>query len=127
MANNAAQNPGAVPMRTAFDTSEPCPRSVDMDSELVQELLDKYVASSSHFPFILIPPGARAEKLRRSQPLLVLAIMAATTEGQLQRRLEEDFLKRLAESVIVRGEKSLDTVSSILVYLAWLVFCPPSS
>ncbi len=127
MANNGVQNPGVAPIRTALPVSEPRPRSVDIDSELAQELLDKYLASSTHFPFILIPPGAGAEKLRRSQPLLVLAIMTITTEGQLQRRLEEDFLKRLAECVIVRGEKSLDIISSIVVYLAWSVFWPPSS
>lgn len=70
------------------------------------------------FPFVIVE--SNGPTVRQDRPFLFHAILAiASTESpSLQRELEDVLRRRLAR-VIEHGQKSLDIVQGLLVYLAW--------
>ncbi|KAL2757385.1 hypothetical protein ACRALDRAFT_2088851, partial [Sodiomyces alcalophilus JCM 7366] len=78
-----------------------------------------------HFPAVVFPATLSAMDLRRTKPLLFLAIMTAAsgeTSG-LQRQLCRELMQILAEKIIMAGEKSLEIVQALHVSVIWYV--PP--
>jgi hypothetical protein len=74
-----------------------------------------------HFPFVIIPPEASAEDLRREKSFLFLAILASASfaDMPLQRRLGTEVKMAVASRMIVAGEMSFELLQGLLVYLAW--------
>ncbi|EED17063.1 conserved hypothetical protein [Talaromyces stipitatus ATCC 10500] len=87
----------------------------------VDEMLQSYHQRNVCFPFVAIPKNTTAEKLCQKWQFLVLSILVISSGENpiLQKCLDERFRKVLATRVIMQGEKSLDYVHGLLVYLAW--------
>jgi hypothetical protein len=113
---NRAPSPAAHP--------EPAVPDVFRDlvtDERLEDLLEEYRHMSSGFPFVPIPSLLEASVLRRSKPMLLLAIAAtaASKHRPLQVRLEQRYREELASQTIISPRKSVGLVQSLLVYLAW--------
>lgn len=72
---------------------------------------------------VVFPPGTTATLLRETKPLLFLSILSVAAAGcctiEKQKILAAEFRGYLAESVIVRGEKSLELVQALQVASLW--------
>lgn len=85
--------------------------------------LQAFQAQASNFPFVVVDPTIGLDILRRKRPFLLLSILtyAASWNLSLQRQLETELKASLCKKVIMDGEKSLDLLQGLLVYLNWLV------
>ena len=74
-------------------------------------------------PMVVFPPGTTVTLLKETKPLLFLSILSVAAAGYCtideQKALAADFRSYLAESVIVRGEKSLELVQALQVASLW--------
>lgn len=72
---------------------------------------------------MLIPPDATVQSLARNSPFLLLAILtsSALMDPPLRHQLDQEFRRILSAKVVIDGQKSLDFLQGLLVYLAWLV------
>lgn len=96
--------------------------SMDQAADLLVRYTDRMVP---HFPAVIFPPSLTALELRRSKPLLFLAVMAASS-GEippLQMALQRELMVSLAEKVFLSGEKNLEIVQALLVAVIW--YWPP--
>ncbi|KAI2626340.1 hypothetical protein GGS21DRAFT_529974 [Xylaria nigripes] len=91
-------------------------------SVLFQRYVDHMAA---HLPAVVFPSGTTAGEIRNSKPILFLAILsvASSENSNIQQTLVNEFTQILADKVVVRGEKSLELVQSILVSVIW--YFPP--
>ena len=89
----------------------------------VDKMVQSYQSRTAYFPFISIPENTSAEKICEKWPFLVLSILVVSSvdDPLLQKSLDERFRKVLATRVVMQGEKSLDYLHGLLVYLAWSV------
>ncbi|KAM0564106.1 hypothetical protein ACHAPJ_000315 [Fusarium lateritium] len=79
----------------------------------------------SHLPAVIFQPGFTASELRKTKPILFLAIMAvASAESPvLQKTLQKEMMLTFAEKVMLSGEKSLELVQALNVGVIW--YWPP--
>lgn len=91
--------------------------------EHAERSLQLFKSKASQFPFVLAPPNTSLDTLRRDRPFLLLAILAfaESANEKLQLQLELELRETLSKKVIVHGEKSLDILQGVLLYLAWYV------
>jgi hypothetical protein len=92
--------------------------------ERAEESIRLFRTKGSNFPFVPISPQASLDTLRREKPFLLLSILAfgAQSNCKLQGILELELLESLGKKVFVGGQKSLDLLQGLLVYLTWWVF-----
>ncbi|MCJ1402734.1 hypothetical protein MMC11_005955 [Xylographa trunciseda] len=95
-----------------------------VDLDRAEFLLNEFREMAPFFPFVPLSPSTTAQGMSSRRPLLLLAILMTTSYGdrQLQVALEEQYRQELSNKVFIKGEKSLDHLQSILVYLAWYHF-----
>ncbi len=76
---------------------------------------------SCYFPFVVIPPTTTSQLLRQSKPFLWQAInlVASQRGSSLQSALDKELLQSLSEKLVIRGERSLDVLQGLLVYIAF--------
>ena len=88
-----------------------------------EQLLSDFRNKAPFFPFVIIPQNATVQSLARISPFLLLAILtsAASMNPPLRHQLDQEFRKILSEKVIIDGQKSLDFLQGLLIYLAWFV------
>jgi hypothetical protein len=88
-----------------------------------ESLLRTFGTHAPNFPFIVLSQNVPLDSLRRERPFLLLSILtrASNSNLQLQDRLESELLETLGRKVIFNGEKSLDLLQGLLVYLTWSV------
>jgi hypothetical protein len=86
-----------------------------------EEFVD--VFRNRSFPWVRLPKQTSLETLRRERPFLLLSVLTFAAHGdvQLQRQLEVDLKDSLMKKLVSHGEKSLDLLQGLLVYLAWYV------
>jgi RalA-binding protein 1 len=97
-----------------------------MNLELAHELFVRYVDHMApQLPTVVFPPSQSVSELRRTKPVLFLAIIAsASSEIQaLQADLQRELMTVLAEKVFLSGEKSIEIVQAILIATTW--YWPP--
>ncbi|KIW17362.1 hypothetical protein PV08_04556 [Exophiala spinifera] len=77
---------------------------------------------SKYLPFVIVDQRIDATTLRRTSPVLFLAIAAtsARDDNLLQKRLGAELKKILCERVLVNNERSLELLQALLVYLTWV-------
>ncbi|QGA20794.1 hypothetical protein EYB26_008502 [Talaromyces marneffei] len=87
----------------------------------VDTMVQSYQLKTAYFPFISIPENITAETLCQKWPFLLLSILVISSADEpiLQKALDERFRKVLATRVVMQGEKSLDYLHGLLVYLSW--------
>ncbi|KAI4268483.1 MAG: hypothetical protein L6R38_007830 [Xanthoria sp. 2 TBL-2021] len=79
-----------------------------------------------HFPIVPLPEGVTLPEMRRQKPVLLLSVLAAaagTSHADQNLQLNLEIQQTYAKLVIVKGEKSLELLQSILITTTWL--CPP--
>lgn len=84
-----------------------------------EELLQIYRDQSGNFPFVHVPQSFAA--FRREKPFLMLSVLAMASRNtrKLQELLEHRLREQLSQKVIMEGQKSMDLLQGLLVYLAW--------
>lgn len=89
--------------------------------EQVEMSVRAFQAQAFNFPFVLVEPSLGLDILRRKRSFLLISILtfAADQNPALQSKLETELKDTLAKRVIVSGEKSLDLLQGLLVYLNW--------
>ncbi|KAM0084129.1 hypothetical protein ACKRZS_003674 [Fusarium odoratissimum] len=93
--------------------------SVQQADLLVADYRDTFAAK---FPYVIIPEGVTSLALRQTSPMLLLAILATTSwklRGQ-QDHLNQAFLKALGTKLILEGDRDMDLLRGLMVYLNWI-------
>ncbi|KAJ5779814.1 hypothetical protein N7457_007534 [Penicillium paradoxum] len=92
--------------------------SLDAANMLLQEFRATLM---SYCPFVIIPPHATAETLRRDKPFLLLTILTVALHDNmpLQRTLEKQVKKAISDCMIFDGSVSFEILQGLLVHLAW--------
>jgi hypothetical protein len=106
-----------------FDESQDAIGKGIITYDKAEALLRGYGTHAPNFPFIVFSPTVSLDFLRREKPFLLLSIltMASTSNQALQDLLEAELRETLGRKVIFNGEKSLDLLQGLLIYLAWYV------
>ena len=120
------------------DDDQSCCSSID--SVAVENLLDRGIVTveecdlylksfrqmNSYFPFVMINPRATVQSMIQDSPYLLLAVLVtgSLANKSLQITLDKEFRAALSHSVVLHGEKSLDVLQGLLVYIAWSVYPP---
>jgi hypothetical protein len=75
----------------------------------------------TYFPFVIVPEEATVLSMSHDRPFLCIAALAAamSSEKILQKRLEQSFRIAILQKIMLDGERSLDLLQGLLVYLAW--------
>ncbi|KAI1122508.1 hypothetical protein F5Y10DRAFT_72395 [Nemania abortiva] len=96
--------------------------AVEEATVLFQRYTDRM---ATHLPAVVFPPGTTAAEIRRTKPILFLAIMsvASSETPNTQRQLVKELMQIFAEKVVIYGRKSLELVQSIMVSAIW--YFPP--
>ncbi|KAK0121832.1 hypothetical protein ONS95_010113 [Cadophora gregata] len=86
-----------------------------------EELLAKYREKASFFPFVKIAPDATVPSLSRTSPFLLLAILtsASIQDRLLHHQIDHEFRRVLSSKVLLQGQRSLDFLQGLLVYITW--------
>jgi len=85
-------------------------------------LLEKFrVNKMPQFPFVIIPREMSVSTLREQYPFLLMTIMTASLEDnlQLQGELASEVKKAIGTRVILNNERNLDLLLGLLVHVAW--------
>lgn len=81
-----------------------------------------------YFPTVILPDGYDAVDIRRTKPTLFLAVIAAasgSSNAELNVSLNKEILQVYADQIVIKGEKSLELIQSMLITIAW--YCPPDN
>lgn len=86
----------------------------------MQMLMDTYRTMSDYFPFVTLPKELTCRDLLQQRPLLMFAVLtvASCDSVLLQLTLSREFRKVVTVKVM-NGEKSLDLLQGLLVFIAW--------
>ncbi|KAH8821930.1 hypothetical protein F5884DRAFT_107989 [Xylogone sp. PMI_703] len=92
-----------------------------ISSETAANYLESYRAHVFNFPFLVIGPQETLGSMKQYRPLLLLSVLtvSAKLNSKHQKSLESELRRTLSRKVIVNGEKSLDILQGLLVYLCW--------
>ncbi|KAI9746482.1 MAG: hypothetical protein M1818_000195 [Claussenomyces sp. TS43310] len=105
--------------RTASPSQMISQRTLPLDR--AQLLLCKFHGMCPSFPFVVIPMDATVQNLSRHSPFLLLAAMtvASMVDIPLHHQLDHEFRRVLGSKLIVEGQKNLDLLQGLLVYITW--------
>lgn len=87
-----------------------------------ESLLTLYrVYMTDQFPFVVLPVEMTANDLQRQKPFLlkVILMVASVRDMAGQTKMAEGIMEHVAQNMILRGEKSLDLLQGLLVFIAW--------
>jgi hypothetical protein len=86
----------------------------------MQMLLDTYRNMIEFFPFVSLPKDYCCQDLMQHRPMLMFAVLTVSSYDsmQLQTTLSREF-RKVATIRIMKGEKSLDLLQGLLVFIAW--------
>jgi hypothetical protein len=97
---------------------DPIIRSISLAH--MQMLLDTYRHMVDFFPFVTLSKNCSCQELVQHRPILMFAVLTAASSDsvQLQQTLSREF-RKVAMVKILTGEKSLDLLQGLLVFIAW--------
>ncbi|KAI8938400.1 hypothetical protein NX059_004296 [Plenodomus lindquistii] len=86
----------------------------------MQMLLETYRVMVDAFPFVPLPKECSCQDLIHQRPMLMLAVLTVSSHdsARLQTTLSREFRKIIMIKVM-NGDKSLDLLQSLLVFIAW--------
>jgi hypothetical protein len=86
----------------------------------MQLLLDTYRTMVDFFPFVALPKDCRCQDLIQNRPIVLFAVLTVSSYDSvlLQAILSREF-RKVVMVRIMRGEKSLDLLQGLLVFIAW--------
>ena len=97
-----------------------------IDAQTAYHIFDRYKTEMQCVPIVVFPPGTKAEDIRRSKPILFLAVLSvasSTIRPDLQATFTSEIMRVIADRVICRGEKTLELVQSL--QLITIFYQPP--
>lgn len=98
-----------------------------IDTETATKAFHRYVTEVAPVvPVVVFPPGTTMSEVRRTKPLLFLAILSIAMgpfRADIQPALVNEVHRNFADRIIIRGEKSLEIVQAILLTTIW--YSPP--
>ncbi|KAE8557564.1 hypothetical protein EYB25_002271 [Talaromyces marneffei] len=98
-----------------------------IDVQTAVDAFDHYVKEvAPRLPVVVFPPGTTMASVRRNKPTLFLVIMAIAIGNfrpELQMSLLHEVHRLFADKVIIKGEKSLELIQSIMLACIW--YMPP--
>jgi len=76
---------------------------------------------AGYFPFVVIDKGISARDLKKNKPFLFKTVVMAGSYKDVGRQaaLGKEVAEYLSRRVLVEGEKNLDLLQGLLVYLSW--------
>ena len=85
------------------------------------QMLATFRLMTFHFPIFSFPEGASCIDCIDQKPFVTLAILVATSSGneRLQAACDITFRNVLARRVIVEGNRNLELLQGLLIYLSW--------
>lgn len=89
-----------------------------IDASTAYRMFERYSTEMQNLPIVVFPSGTKAEQIRRSKPILFLAILSAasnTIRPDLQPTFVAEIMRVLADRIVCRGEKTLEIVQSLQV------------
>jgi hypothetical protein len=97
---------------------DPIIRSISLAH--MQTLLENYRQMVEFFPFVTVPKEYSCPELVQHRPILMLAVFVAASHEStsLRRTLSREF-RKVVMVKIMSGEKSLDLLQGLLVFIAW--------
>lgn len=99
-----------------------------VDVQTATEIFDRYVNDvAPKLPVVIFPKSTTMASVRRDKPILFLVIMAISigyVRPELQLPLVNEVHRLFADRVVVKGEKSLELVQSIILACIW--YTPPN-
>jgi hypothetical protein len=101
--------------------------NADISAEDASRIVASFrVHMTCYFPFVIVQPGTSAVKLQQTKPVLFAAIVLVSSYYSTvqQKALSEATLRYVSEALLFKGEKNLDLLQGLLVYIAWLVSPP---
>ena len=94
-----------------------------LDASTAADIFYHYTTNMAiHMPCVAFPSNVTAGEIRRSKPIIFLAILgvaAGQDHPELQRRLLRELTKVLADSIICKGEKSIELIQALQVATIW--------
>ncbi|CAI7596632.1 unnamed protein product [Penicillium glandicola] len=100
-----------------------------IDYKTASAAFDRYIHQMApEMPFVVFPPETTMSEVRRNKPCLFLAIIAAAVSvfnSDAQLILVNETYRLIAERVVIKGQKSLELVQTILVSSIW--YLPPDN
>lgn len=121
--NGSAQNDSFTLPTSHIQLQAPDNRVPKFEYKEAEEMLRRFERLASQFPFVVLPKTWTTNSMLRERPFLALGIFSVMSNKNLtlQRLLVHKFRRALSESLIVRGERSLDLLQGLLAHLAWYV------
>ncbi|OQV09831.1 hypothetical protein CLAIMM_13913 [Cladophialophora immunda] len=110
---------------TALDAREPSPGCwVALRSACAHQcsmFLDRYRDMVEVVPFAIQLPPVPLDDLLSSSPILLLAaiLTGSSSDPEFEKQAGEVYRHVLAHRVIVRGQKSMELLQSLLTYMLW--------
>ncbi|KAL2065008.1 hypothetical protein VTL71DRAFT_4148 [Oculimacula yallundae] len=96
-------------------------------AEIAAEIFNHYVTNMAlHMPAVVFPAGTTAAEIRKTKPILFLAILGAGAGSlypDLQRTLTKEVMSVYAERVICNGDKTIELVQALIISCIW--YWPP--
>ncbi|PYH74337.1 uncharacterized protein BO88DRAFT_430921 [Aspergillus vadensis CBS 113365] len=79
---------------------------------------------AAKFPFVLIPHGETADRLRVREPFLFLCVVAATmgSAHPLRKIVAEEIMNHVTSRIVARSERNLELLRGLLVHCAWYTY-----
>lgn len=117
--NSSLYNQGGPTIYDHSDIDENLNKIISPED--AERLFDRYVNEIvPQFPAVPFPAGTTAQEIRKSKPILFLAIMSGTSFGagipaDTQIALEKEFRDVMATCIWKTGEKSLQLVQALQV------------
>ncbi|KAF2084098.1 hypothetical protein K490DRAFT_4250, partial [Saccharata proteae CBS 121410] len=95
---------------------------LEPEEKVVHDCLSRYQTyMSKHFPFVVLPPETTVARMREKNPFLLKVIVAVASYHDLskQRELGNELVNYIATHLLVRGERNVDLLQGLLVFIAW--------
>ncbi|KAH6709383.1 hypothetical protein DL95DRAFT_355382 [Leptodontidium sp. 2 PMI_412] len=96
-------------------------------AETAAEIFNHYVKNMApHIPAVVFPAGTTAAEIRKTKPILFLAILAAGAGSlypDLQRTLTKEVMSTYAERIICNGDKTIELIQALIISCLW--YWPP--
>ncbi|SPO04556.1 uncharacterized protein DNG_07241 [Cephalotrichum gorgonifer] len=112
----AEETPSTSPVALAFLSRVP------PESQRAFSILHLYQTEMAPmFPFVIIPPDMTPSDILAEKPLLYWAIMVVGCQDDVDEQLvlADLYREELSSKALVKGETTLGSLQSLLIYLAW--------
>ena len=97
---------------------------IDLEKDVADNLLYQFREQSmTYFPFVAIPPSWTASDLEKEKPLLwrVIIMITYNQNTSLQALLGKTLIEELTARLLLRGDKNIELLQSLLLFTAWSV------